>query len=98
MPGGPPLPLARAPFSEPLVSRGGTLLVRIHAKRDPDAQTVPQKWSSIVTECSARLAVRLEPAQAYAATVAQLSGSASLPGAPVDLPDGHRLAVPEARR
>src|SRR2546428_13150599 len=88
MPGGPPLPLARAPFSKPLVSRGGTLLVRIHAKRDPDAQTVPQKWSSIVTECSARLAVRLEPAQAYAATVTLLSGSESGPVAPALPPDG----------
>src|SRR5438874_1547753 len=47
---------------------------------------------------SARLAVRLEPAQAYAATVTLLSGSASGPVAPVVLPDGLRRAVREALR
>src|SRR2546427_6892998 len=47
---------------------------------------------------SARLAVRLEPAQAYATTVAVLSGSESGPGAPVVLPDRLRRAVREALR
>src|SRR3989475_2081171 len=47
---------------------------------------------------SARLAVRLEPAQAYAATVTLLSGSESGPIAPVVLPDGLRRAVREALR
>src|SRR6266550_845877 len=47
---------------------------------------------------SARLAVRLEPAQAYAATVTLLSGSESGPVAPVVLPDGLRRAVREALR
>src|SRR3989442_13352963 len=47
---------------------------------------------------SARLAVRLEPAQAYATTVAVLSGSESGPGTPVVLPDGLRRAVREALR
>jgi tetratricopeptide (TPR) repeat protein len=45
---------------------------------------------------SARLAVRLEPASAYAATVAVLSGSQSGSFAHVVLPDGLRLAVREA--
>ena len=47
---------------------------------------------------SARLAVRLEPAQAYAATVTLLSGSESGPVAPVVLPDGLRRSVREALR
>src|SRR5881628_3375207 len=47
---------------------------------------------------SARLAVRLEPAQAYAATVTLLSGSESGPVAPVVLPDGLRRVVREALR
>jgi tetratricopeptide (TPR) repeat protein len=47
---------------------------------------------------SARLALRLEPARAYAATVAVLSGSESGPAAPVVLPDGLRLTVREALR
>ncbi len=47
---------------------------------------------------SARLAVRLEPAQAYAATVTLLSGSTSGPVAPVVLPDGLRRAVRDALR
>ena len=45
---------------------------------------------------SARLSLRLEPARAYAATVAVLSGSESGPGAPVVLPDGLRLTVRDA--
>ncbi len=47
---------------------------------------------------SARLALRLEPAQAYAATVTLLSGSESGPVAPVVLPDGLRRVVREALR
>lgn len=47
---------------------------------------------------SARLSLRLEPARAYAATVAVLSGSESGPVAPVVLPDRLRLAVREALR
>ena len=47
---------------------------------------------------SARLAMHLEPARAYAATVAVLSGSEAGPVAPVVLPDGLRLAVREALR
>jgi tetratricopeptide (TPR) repeat protein len=45
---------------------------------------------------SARLTLRLEPARAYAATVAVLSGSESGPTAHVVLPDGLRLTVREA--
>ncbi|PYP74540.1 MAG: hypothetical protein DMD41_01280 [Gemmatimonadetes bacterium] len=47
---------------------------------------------------SARLSLRLEPARAYAATIAVLSGSESGPVAPIVLPDGLRLAVREALR
>lgn len=47
---------------------------------------------------SARLSLRLEPARAYAATVAALSGSTTGPVAPVVLPDGLRLAVRDALR
>ena len=47
---------------------------------------------------SARLAMHLEPARAYAATIAALSGSESGPAAPVVLPVGLRLAVREALR
>ena len=47
---------------------------------------------------SARLALRLEPARAYAATVAVLSGSESGPEAPVVLPNELRLSVREALR
>ncbi len=45
---------------------------------------------------SARLVFRLEPARAYAATVAVLSGSESGPATPVVLPDRVRLTVREA--
>ncbi|MBI1967304.1 MAG: hypothetical protein HYS40_04890 [Gemmatimonadetes bacterium] len=47
---------------------------------------------------SARLTLRLEPAHAYAAAVAVLSGSESGPVAPVLLPDGLRRAVLQALR
>jgi tetratricopeptide (TPR) repeat protein len=47
---------------------------------------------------SARLTLRLEPARAYAATVAVLSGSESGQAAHVVLPDGLRLTVREALR
>src|SRR5438128_5890188 len=47
---------------------------------------------------SARLSLRLEPARAYTATVAVLSGSESGPVAPVVLSEGLRLAVRDALR
>src|SRR5437899_9839682 len=47
---------------------------------------------------SARLSLRLEPARAYAATIAVLSGSESGPVAPIVLPDRLRLAVREGLR
>lgn len=53
---------------------------------------------ALLTAFSARLALRLELAPAYAAAVAVLSGSAGGPNSPVVLPDGLRRAVRTALR